>query len=41
MLAQAMARYSVEVTAERTVETLPIVGSFTKGKIIGSEKAGI
>ena len=41
MLAQAMARYSAEVTAERTVETLPIVGSFTKGKIIGREGRNI
>ena len=41
ILAQAMARYSAEVTAERTVETLPIVGSFTKGKIIGREGRNI
>ena len=41
VLAQAMARYSAEVTAERTVETLPIVGSFTKGKIIGREGRNI
>lgn len=41
LLAQAMARYSAEVTAERTVETLPIVGSFTKGKIIGREGRNI
>ena len=40
-LAQAMARYSAEVTAERTIETLPIVGSFTKGKIIGREGRNI
>ena len=41
VLAQAMARYSAEVTAERTVETLPITGSFTKGKIIGREGRNI
>ena len=41
ILAQAMARYSAEVTAERTVETLPIIGSFTKGKIIGREGRNI
>ena len=41
ILAQAMARYSAEVTAERTVETLPIVGSSTKGKIIGREGRNI
>ncbi|MGI9549353.1 MAG: ribonuclease Y [Bdellovibrionales bacterium] len=41
MLAQAMVRYSAEVTAERTVETLPIVGSSTKGKIIGREGRNI
>lgn len=41
ILAQAIARYSAEVTAERTVETLPIVGSFTKGKIIGREGRNI
>ena len=41
LLAQAMARYSAEVTAERTVETLPISGSFTKGKIIGREGRNI
>ncbi len=40
-LAQAMARYSAEVTAERTIETLPIVGSSTKGKIIGREGRNI
>lgn len=40
LLAQAMTRYSAEVTAERTVETLPI-GSFTKGKIIGKEGRNI
>ena len=41
ILAQAVARYSAEVTAERTVETLPIVGSSTKGKIIGREGRNI
>ena len=41
ILAQAIARYSAEVTAERTVETLPIVGSSTKGKIIGREGRNI
>ena len=41
LLAQAMARYSAEVTAERTVETLPISGSSTKGKIIGREGRNI
>ena len=41
LLAQAMARYSAEVTAERAVETLPISGSFTKGKIIGREGRNI
>ena len=41
ILAQAMARYSAEVTAERTVETLPIIGSSTKGKIIGREGRNI
>ena len=41
MVAQAMARYAAEVTAERTVETLPIVGSSTKGKIIGREGRNI
>ncbi len=41
ILAQAMSRYSAEVTAERTVETLPIVGSATKGKIIGREGRNI
>ena len=41
LLAQAMARYSAEVTAERTVENLPIVGSATKGKIIGREGRNI
>ena len=41
LLAQAMARYSAEVTAERTMETLPISGSFTKGKIIGREGRNI
>ena len=41
LLVQAMARYSAEVTAERTIETLPIVGSFTKGKIIGREGRNI
>ena len=41
LLAQAMARYSAEVTAERTIETLPIVGSSTKGRIIGREGRNI
>lgn len=41
LMAQAMARYSAEVTAERTVENLPIVGSATKGKIIGREGRNI
>ena len=41
LLAQAMARYSAEVTAERTVESLPITGAFTKGKIIGREGRNI
>ena len=41
LLAQAMARYSAEVTAERTVETLPITGAFSKGKIIGREGRNI
>ena len=41
LLAQAMTRYSAEVTAERTIETLPIVNSFSKGKIIGREGRNI
>ena len=41
LLAQAMARYSAEVTAERAIETLPISGSVTKGKIIGREGRNI
>lgn len=40
-MAQSMARYSAEVTAERTVETLPIIGTSTKGKIIGREGRNI
>ncbi len=40
-IAKAMARYSAEVTAERTVETLPIIGTSTKGKIIGREGRNI
>ena len=41
IIAQAMVRYSAEVTAERTVETLPIIGTSTKGKIIGREGRNI
>ena len=42
LLAQAMARYSAEVTAERTVESLPISGSAgATGKIIGREGRNI
>ena len=41
LLAQAMTRYSAETTAEQTVETLPIVNSFSKGKIIGREGRNI
>ena len=41
LLAQAMIRYSAEVTAERTIETIPIVNSFSKGKIIGREGRNI
>ena len=41
LVAQAMARYAAEVTAERTVETLPIAGASTKGKIIGREGRNI
>lgn len=41
ILSQAISRYSAEVTAERTIEILPIVGSSTKGKIIGREGRNI
>ncbi len=41
IIAQSMVRYSAEVTAERTVETLPIIGTSTKGKIIGREGRNI
>ena len=41
LLAQVMTRYSAEITAEQTVETLPIVDSFSKGKIIGREGRNI
>ena len=42
LLAQAMARYSAEVTAERTVESLPISGAAgVTGKIIGREGRNI
>lgn len=41
LLAQVMTRYSAEVTAEQTVETLPILDSFSKGKIIGREGRNI
>lgn len=41
LLARAMARYAAEVTAERTVETLPIAGASTKGKIIGRDGRNI
>ena len=40
-VAQAMVRYAAEVTSERTMETLPITGSVTKGKIIGREGRNI
>lgn len=40
-VAQAMARYAAEVTAERVMENLPIVGSSTKGKIIGRDGRNI
>lgn len=41
LLAQTMTRYSAEITAEQTVETLPILDSFSKGKIIGREGRNI
>ncbi|MBC6415188.1 MAG: ribonuclease Y [Bdellovibrionales bacterium] len=41
LLAQAMTRYSSEMTSEQTVETLPIIDSFSKGKIIGREGMNI
>ena len=40
-IAQTMARYAAEVTAERTMETLPIQGTATKGKIIGRDGRNI
>lgn len=40
-IAQSMARYAAEVTAERTIETLPIQGATTKGKIIGRDGRNI
>ena len=40
-VAQAMVRYAAEVTSERTMETIPITGSVTKGKIIGREGRNI
>ena len=40
-LAQSMTRYAAEVTAERTIETLPISGTSTKGKIIGRDGRNI
>ena len=40
-IAQAMVRYAAEVTSERTMETIPITGSVTKGKIIGREGRNI
>ena len=40
-VAQTMARYAAEVTSERTMETIPITGSITKGKIIGREGRNI
>ncbi len=41
ILAQAMSRYASEVTAETTVEVLPIIDSSVKGKIIGREGRNI
>ena len=41
MVAQAMVRYAAEVTTERTVDTLPISDSSSKGKIIGREGRNI
>ena len=41
LLAQIMTRYSAEITAEQTLETLPILDSFSKGKIIGREGRNI
>jgi len=41
LLAQIMTRYSAEITAEQTVETFPILDSFSKGKIIGREGRNI
>ena len=40
-VAQIMVRYAAEVTSERTMETIPITGSVTKGKIIGREGRNI
>lgn len=40
-VAQTMVRYAAEVTSERTMETIPITGSITKGKIIGREGRNI
>ena len=40
-IANSMARYAAEVTAERTMETLPISGTATKGKIIGRDGRNI
>lgn len=40
-LAQAMTRYAAEVTAERVLENLPILGTTNKGKIIGREGRNI
>ena len=41
LVAQAMVRYAAEVTAERTVERVPIPSSSSKGKIIGREGRNI
>ena len=40
-IAKAMTRYAAEVTSERSMETIPITGSVTKGKIIGREGRNI
>ena len=40
-VAQTMVRYAAEVTSERSMETIPITGSITKGKIIGREGRNI
>ena len=41
VLSQAMARFSAEVSTERTTSSLPIKGEETKGKIIGREGRNI